>query len=168
MPVTYKKIASVTVTGATQATIEFTSIPADYTDLIIKLSARTNRAATTDRFILGFNGLSTNRSSRWLVGDGSAAGSYSDATSIINDGSTGGNATASTFGNAEIYIPNYAGNTNKSVSSDGVGENNATGANSSLSAGLWSSTSAITSIQISAIGSYVTNSTAVLYGIKKN
>jgi hypothetical protein len=55
-----------------------------------------------------------------------------------------------------MYIPNYAGSSNKSVSIDAVTENNATAAEANLVAGLWSSTAAITSITLYNYGS-VTN-----------
>jgi len=76
--------------------------------------------------------------------------------------------TASTFGNAEIYLPNYAGNTNKSASIDMVSEQNATSTYMGLVAPLWSNTAAITSITLTgASGNLAQYSTATLYGIKK-
>jgi hypothetical protein len=77
---------------------------------------------------------------------------------------TAGN-TASTFSNIEIYIPNYAGSTNKSFSIDAVGENNATAAYAGLVAGLWSTSSAITAISIASTTLFAEFSTATLYGI---
>jgi hypothetical protein len=77
--------------------------------------------------------------------------------------------TANTFGNFELYIPNYAGSTNKSVSSDYVNENNATGGISyGLLANLWSNTAAINAISLSIYGgtNFAQYSTAYLYGVK--
>jgi len=69
----------------------------------------------------------------------------------------------------EIYIPNYAGSTNKSFSSETNQENNATAAFARLLAGLWSQTAAITDIEITPnTGNWVQYSTAVLYGISKS
>ena len=167
MPVTYKLISTVTVSTATAANIEFTSIPGTYDDLIIFASLRGNTAQIYEIVNLEFNGLSTNLSSRGLEGNGATASSYSNPTIYIN-AADGANATASTFSNHFIYIPNYAGSTNKSVSVDGVMENNATTAYASLQAGLWSQTAAITSIKIKPTGSFVQYSTATLYGIKKS
>jgi len=73
--------------------------------------------------------------------------------------------TASTFGNGQVYIPNYAGSNNKSTSADTVSEDNATLAYSALTAGLWSNTAAITSITIAAVTNFAQYSTAYLYGI---
>lgn len=169
MPVTYKKIASVTVGAGGTSEITFSSIPSTYTDLVIKMSIRTNRTGDpSDGGLLKINGATTNRSARFLYGDGSSAvsGNSSSVWSLIQ----GNSGTASVFSNSEFYIPNYAGSTNKSFSSDGVAENNATLAYQGLGASLWSQTSAITSIGI--VPSDGTNilqhSTAVLYGISKS
>jgi hypothetical protein len=172
MATTYEAIATVTVGGAGAANIEFTSIPADWTDLVLKLSARTDRTSTTNNCFIQFNNnTSAVYSNRNLQGDGSSATSSSDASAAeAYIGAVVGNtATASTFGNLEIYIPNYAGSTNKSFSSDQVNENNATAAISNLVAGLWANTAAITSLKINAVTfNFVQYTTATLYGIKNS
>ncbi len=104
---------------------------------------------------------------RRLDGNGSTATSNNNALSIravTNDAIK----TASTFGSWEIYIPNYAGSANKSASLDAVSENNATAANANLVAGLWSTTSAITQIDLTSFNSanFVQHSSAYLYGVK--
>ena len=82
----------------------------------------------------------------------------------------GTDSTANTFANGEFYIPNYAGSTNKSVSADGVTENNATAARATLTAGLWSNTAAINQITLLPIagGTFAQYSTATLYGISNS
>ena len=167
MPATYKKIASVTVTASTAAAIEFTSIPATYTDLVIKTSLRSTNASINPGLLININGNNTGLSTRLLYGDGSAAASYTATDEIGTP--AGDNATASTFGNAEIYFPNYAGSTNKSFSVDTVNENNATSATQYLTAGLRSNTDAITSILLkpASSASFKQYSTATLYGIRK-
>lgn len=169
---TYQLISSVTVGSGGASSIDFTSIPATYTDLCIKLSLRDTRSNTANNFFINFNGVTTNRTYRYLSGNGSAASSSSgsDGTIGVTDSAT---ATASTFNSAEIYIPNYAGNTNKSMSSDSVMENNATAAEQWLTASLWSNTAAITSIAIApntgpGPAVWAQHSTAYLYGIKKS
>jgi hypothetical protein len=86
---------------------------------------------------------------------------------IIVDGAS---ATSSTFGNGELYIPNYAGSTNKSYSADSVAETNATATFMYLTAGLWSNTAAINSITMTPQGgsNFVQYTTATLYGISKS
>ena len=163
MALTYTAIATVTVGSGGAANIQFTSIAASWTDLLIKISGRSD--ANNVGIDIALNGVTTNQSYRRLRGDGSAASSTTlTALRVINGYST---ATANTFGNTEVYIPNYAGSTNKSLSADGVNENNATEAYADLGAGLWSNTSAITSITLTPnSGNFVQYSTATLYGIK--
>ena len=171
---TYEAIATVTVGSGGAANIQFTSIPQTYTDLLIKASLRTDRtAAITDGLLLQFNGSATSYSDRYLQGDGVTAYSGSNAfgttRTYLGEMDTNG-ATSNTFSNQEVYIPNYAGNTNKSLSADSVMENNATTAYPTLTANLWSNTSAITSIKLYFVNSsnFVQYSTATLYGIKNS
>jgi len=166
---TYVKIGStVTVGAGGAASIDFTSIPATYTDLVIKASLRTDYASSNDWVKISFNSVTTNLSQRNLYGTGSAANSSNDT--VIYLGIDGASATASTFGNTEFYIPNYAGSTNKSLSADSVSENNATAARTDLAAGLWSNTAAITAIKLAPYSGtiFTQYSTATLYGILKS
>ena len=159
------KIAAVEVGSAGAANIAFSSIPQGYTDLKVVVSARTDRASVQDIMLLSFNGSTTSFSARYLEGNGSTAGSYTDQARGFGN-ADGANATSNTFGNTELYIPNYAGSNNKSWSGDGVNETNATAAYSSLFAGLWSNTAAITSITLTGnISNFIQYSTATLYGI---
>ena len=165
MATTYEAIATVTVGSGGAASIQFTSIPQTYTDLCIKMSVRST-AANFSIYIRP-NGSTTNLSSINLQGNGSAINNFTGTT--IQALATSSGDTASTFGNSEFYIPNYTGSTNKSISSDGVSENNATGAYTRLVAGLWSQTSAITSIDlVPDTGDFAQYSTATLYGIKNS
>lgn len=173
MPNTYVKIASVAVGVAGAATMDFSSIPATYTDLLVKITTRDTAAtANTGAVKVTVNASATTYSNRNLTGSGSVAASSSAVTTYIDAGlgstmPTAGN-TASTFSNIEIYIPNYAGSTNKSFTVDAVGENNATAAYLGLVAGLWSTTSAITAISIACTTLFAQYSTATLYGIKSS
>ena len=164
---TYVQIGStVTVGAGGAASIDFTAIPSTYTDLILKVSGRSNRADTVDTIVIKPNGSTSSMTFRWLAGDGSAAASGT-TDRIYQDAA---NNTASTFGNAEIYIPNYAGSTNKSFSIDAVSEQNGTSANAGFQAQLWANTAAITSINL-AVGfgtGWLQYSTATLYGISKS
>jgi hypothetical protein len=170
---TFVKIASVAVGAGGASTLGFTSIPSSYTDLCVKISARgTVNAGGTDHWIdtsIGFNGAGSNVSitNRVLYGLGNTAGSTS-GTTTSGGATTAADATASTFSNTEIYIPNYAGSANKSFSIDIVTEDNQTKSLAFLLAGLWSNTAAITSITLyPATGNFAQYSTATLYGILK-
>jgi len=166
---TFVALATVTVGSGGAANMEFTSIPATYTDLCLLVSTRSSTAE--DSFGLQFNNdTGSNYPYRNVQGDGTNAQSFSGTTTKIYRGRQPESGyTANTFGNSQFYIPNYAGSNNKSVSLDTVNENNATTARASLSAALWSNTSAITSIKIVPdSGNFVQYSTATLYGIKNS
>jgi len=168
---TYTAIATVTVGSGGAGTIDFNSIPQTYTDLIVKFSTRSNRSgAATSPLRLYPNGSSTNITLRYLQGAGSAVSSGTEAVFNAFIGETvASTATASTFGNFEIYIPNYTSSNYKSISVDAVEENNQTIALSQITAFLWSNTAAITSLQIvDGLGSFVQYSSATLYGIKNS
>jgi hypothetical protein len=169
---TFVKIATVTVGAGGAATMAFTSIPQTYTDLLIKVSQRGAASANGSTAIVTFNGSTSSYSERYLQGNGTSASSGTNVFSgaglygLMGDGAL---LTANTFGNSEIYIPNYTGSTYKSTSSDGTSENNATLSYTVLNAGLWSNTAAITSITLTSDGTtFVQYSTATLYGIKNS
>jgi hypothetical protein len=165
---TMTKLATVTVGVGGSASIDFTNIPQTYTDLVVKISGRVVRSgAPTDIYKLSFNGSTSNQSNLRLEGNGSSVYSASSSTMYVYQASST-DATANTFGNGEFYISNYAGNTAKCVSSDGVSETNATVAYMGISANLWNDTSAITSLSLTADagGNFVQYSTATLYGIR--
>ena len=162
-------ISTVTVGSGGASTIDFVNIPQIYTDLKIVISARSSASGVQERFKAVFNGSTSDYTLRWL---GNAAGSavsytrtdFGDNQLNYMPGST---ATTSTFGNAEIYITNYTSSNFKSISVDGVMENNSTTVYFGLLAGLWSNTSPITSFTISAGQPFVQYSSATLYGIRK-
>jgi len=154
------------------ASIEFVSvgdIPSDYTDLKILISARSDRSGfDNDPLFIEFNGdTGASYAVRALRGSGSAASSFTE-TDIWLAQIPAATATSSTFGNVSVYIPNYLSTNPKSVSADGVGENNATAAYQMITAGLWdiATDEAITSIKLYAQnGNLVQYSSATLYGI---
>ena len=175
MATNYTQIgATVTVGSGGTSSIDFNSIPSTYTDLVIKTSLRTNRSGfPADPINISLNGSTSNFNYRRIIGGGSgSAASDSGSTGTVTraDAST---ATASSFSNGEIYIPNYAGSSYKSLSGDVVTENNSTAsgdAYAELYATLWTNTAAITSISLTSVTSsnFVQYSTASLYGIKKD
>lgn len=162
---TFTQIGTAQVVGAGgSATIDFNTIPGTYTDLILKVSARTTFATNGDLGYVRFNGSASTYSVKRLAGDGSSA--FSSGGSEIYFRNDGASDTASTFGNVDIYIPNYASSTQKSVSLDSVNENNATLAYTQLSAGLWTGTAAITQVTLYPNnGVWAQYSTAYLYGV---
>jgi hypothetical protein len=167
---TFVQIGStVTVGAGGAASMDFTSIPSTYTDLLVLVSSRNSGANNNDDLLMRFNGSSTSYSNKSIYGTGTGAASNSPFTTYIYGGSNNGNtSTASTFSSNLLYIPNYAGSTNKSVSVEGVQENNSAQAFMNIIAGLWSNTAAITSISLSSGANFVQYSTATLYGIKNS
>ena len=169
MAITYAQIGNtVTVGEGGAASIDFTSIPATYTDLVVKISARTNETQIYASMFVKINGSQTGNV-KLLQSDGGSVSSNSDPTNMV-DLFTGNSATANVFSNGEFYFPNYLSSNVKSYSSDVVGENNAGTSYVRLTAGLFSSTAAITSIGFTpqASKTFLQYSTATLYGIKKN
>jgi len=167
---TFELIASTELTG-TQANITFSSIPNTFTDLKILLSSRFNN--TNNYFEVFFNNdtSSGQYSSKELDGSGTAASSGGWSTVAYWGFSNKSNYTANTFGNAEIYILNYANTTiQKSASLDTVTETNATAANMLMSAGKWVGTAAIHTIMLrpDAPSNWVQYTSAYLYGIKNS
>ena len=166
---TYTLIEAKTL-GSAVASITFTAIPSTYTDLKLVYSVRSSSTSGTSELLApSFNGSTTNYVRMLIEGNGSTAASYSGAIRSFGGVPTA-NATADTFGNGELYIPNYLSNNNKSYSGDSVSENNATSSVVNLDGNIWNDTAAITSIQISTYGAnnLVANSTFYLYGIKNS
>jgi hypothetical protein len=171
MTTSWTAIASATVGSGGAANIDFTSIPSTYTDLCLKFSTRVDNAVNiVDDVILLLNNVQTTFSMKRLFADGtnvasdSGGGNFNYIAQVPN-----ASATASTFGNSEIYIPNYASSLNKSIYANSVSENNATAAYAFFGALLWSNSAAINRITIDGFGSnFVQYSTATLYGIKNS
>jgi hypothetical protein len=166
MATTYTLIDKTILTG-TQASITFSSIPSTYTDLLLKTSARGNYVGVGNSQSISLNGSSANFTGIYLQGNGSSVTSGS-STQYVGD-IVASSATASTFNNAEIYIPNYTSSNNKSISVDSVTETNATTIYATLVAVLWSNTAAINSITLTDdAGNYVSGSSFYLYGISNS
>jgi hypothetical protein len=160
-------IETVTVGSGGAASIEFTGIPQDGTDLLLVMSVRGNFFGN---FPLEINGSTINFSSRQLIGTGSSVSSTSRSDNIVSDVVTSAGNTANTFSSMSFYFANYTNSSNKSISVDAVQENNATASTQNITAMLWSNSSAITSIGTDVIsfgGLYVEHSTFSLYKITK-
>lgn len=155
--------------SASAASVTFSNIPGTYKTIKVLLSARTTAAAVNSNARITFNSVtSSTYTNRYLynVVAGSTAGSSSETVAYFNVQINGDSATASTFANCELTVPNYAGSANKVSSTDAVNENNATSAAQVLVAQLWANTNAITSLTATAeSGNFVFGSTFTLYGL---
>ena len=147
--------------ASSAASITFSSIPQDYTDLVIYSSARTSRSAVNDGIDMEFNGSSLNRSTVLL-----RSNVTSTTLSNLRAGlSAAANSSTNTFGSSKVYISNYTASQPKSTSMETVTDPE-NSQRIELHAGLWNDTAAITSIElVGANASFVAGSTFSLYGI---
>jgi hypothetical protein len=154
--------------GSAQASIEFTSIPQDGTDLLIVISARSSTLASPETR-LALNGSTSGFSRRDLRGNGSGTPASSAGSDNYLGEMNPSTYTSNTFSSMSLYIPNYTSSQNKSYSVEIVTENNSTDAQQRILAGLWSNTAAITSLTISAASgdTMVAGSIISLYKITK-
>lgn len=168
---TYQLIETKTL-GTAAASIEFTSIPQDATDLLFLVSGRTTIADNIGYSTFYVNNNTSNWTVRFLQGNTNAV-TTGTTTSVPDFFMSGGNTTANTFGMGQIYIPNYTGSTNKSFSIEFFSENNASvaafAAMQRIVAALWSNTAAITSAQFvaNAGSNFAVGTTISLYKITK-
>lgn len=162
-------IQTVTVGSGGSATIDITSIPSTFTDLYLALSLRSAQSNVFGIHYLRFNGSTSNYSTRYLEGSGSSAYSGTDNNAAYLGASTGNGATANTFSNIGVYLPNYTAATAKSMSTDTVGENNGTQAFQTITAALWNVTDPINRITVGFNGSdtFLQYSSVSLFGILK-
>ncbi len=175
MATTYTLISSSTLSSSA-ASVTFSSIPSTYTDLVLKISARADTATGAGHIRMSIdNNVSTNYAGTRLYGTGSGAFSarYSTGSTtywLAYDASEGTSYTSSTFANTEIYLPNYASSANKVMSEFGATETNAANANMSITASLFTGTSAISQIDLTpnSGGNFVSGSSFYLYGIKNS
>lgn len=168
---TYIPIASATIASST-ASYTFSAIPQIYTDLVLKINARADGAANAfDNITVTFNGTgTTNHSGTRMTGNGSTVGSNrgSDQGIIMPNVMAQAGVAGSPFNNAEIYIPNYSASRQKPLGTVGMSGGNQTTAWIAPTAGLFSNTTAITSIVLTGSTNFVSGSSFYLYGIKNS
>lgn len=169
MPSSMTLIQTKTVGAGGAASIDFNGIPSTFTDVYIVASTRAGQGAIARNMNIRFNGSTSGYSERMMDSNGASVSSASTSGSLINWSLEADSAaTANTFSNVSLYIPNYASTTiYKSVSIDSSSENNGTTGYNRLTAGLWANNAAITSISLLAESgsTFVQGSTASLYGV---
>ena len=171
---TYQLIASNTLSSAA-ASVTLSSIPGTYTDLLLRITTRVDRAIVgAHNCRLTVNGSSTSDYSQTNLAEFGVTinSTRASAEAFITTPSTANSSTANTFSSNEFYFPNYAGSTSKTLSVFDVIENNSTAnfeSQISVKAGLRSNTAAITSITLDTNGyNYLSGSSFFLYGIKNS
>jgi hypothetical protein len=169
-----RTLISSQVLSSAAASVTFSSIPSIYTDLIALITIRSDSASTENSLQVRVNGSNTSYSETYMRAQGGSTGSGRGSFGyLLNSYATNGSAsTANTFGTSEHYFPNYAGSANKVIGEFSVSEgNDTTYPGIAATAGLWSNTSAITSITFTpsgAVNGFVSGSSFRLYGIKNS
>lgn len=172
----FEAIASTTL-SSTQTTITFSSIPATYEHLQLRLYTRSTYAAGTDVVRIRLNSDSgTNYTNHFLGNvDGSitAAGNTGEtAHRLIRI--TGANAGANRFGVAIIDILDYGSpNKNTTVRSLHGNEDSFNGNGSSiLTSSVWLNTAAVTAVGLSlesgGSNAFAIGTVAALYGLRSS
>jgi len=167
MAATYEPIATQTLASAT-ATVTFSSISGSYTDLVlVAIGKTTDGSAYKNLFVKPNNDTNANYSRTYVGGDGSTT--YSNRTTNISDGLQCGYLQGS--GSIQTSITsffNYSNTTTyKTVLTRYGGNTDGADKQTNAQVGLWRSTSAITSLVLSAsAGNIDAGSTFTLYGIK--
>ena len=168
----YESIATTTVGSGGSASITFSSIPATYTHLQLRVFARsTDSGSSNIEFDARFNSDSSgNYANHYIYATGSGTPSAFSAISQTYLGFqriSGGSATSGVFGTIILDILDYANtNKNKTIKQVGGIDNNGSGVLAFVS-GLWMSTSAINTIQVYPnTGNFAQYSQVALYGIK--
>lgn len=171
---TYTLISSTVLSSTTQS-VTFSGIPQTYTDLILKMSYRTDAAGLFgSNPAIRFNGDSTSNYSYTAIEARGSTPGYLAESSInalyMQSADSAGN-TANVFTNNTVYIPNYTGTSNKPIWQLKGAEQDATTAELHVFASLYRGSSAISTILIGPSSNIVSNnfvsgSSFFLYGIK--
>lgn len=170
----FESIATVTVGSGGAAAIEFTSIPSTYQHLQIRFIARSDMSGyNNDVLTVRFNGnTGSNYAYHSLYGTGGAAGAEAASSAAYGRAGSvpGANISASMFGVGVIDILDYASTSKATTLRAFVGfDNNSTAGLVRLNSSLWTSTNAVTAVELeyhTSSGNFVQHSTAALYGIK--
>jgi len=174
MPSTYQLISS-NILSSTTASVTFSAIPSTYTDLQIRASVQTTRAAAgTDYLFMQFNSTTSGYSGVQLYGSGATANSTRDSAStfVIGPEINTAGLSSTVFSNIESYIASYTSSANKPISIDSAEELNSATAYRYVQGNLAPVTAAVTSILLRPStyysASWAAGSSFYLYGIKSS
>ena len=175
----YQLIQTTTLTGSA-ASVTIGNIPQNYTDLYLKINARSSSSTGLSRAIrMQINGDTTysNYRQRYIgISDTNTAtaGAFTSSTGLqyYLYGLPTANSTTYSFGATDINFINYSGSSYKTISSESFTEGFANPFSSGtaaagLTAILWVNTAAITSLVFTPDDSsnFVSGSSFALYGI---
>jgi hypothetical protein len=171
----YESIATTTVGVGGTSTITFSSIPSTFKHLQIRAIGRTANAVTADQAKLQMNSDTSTSSYAFhqLIGDGASATAAGYGSGIVAGivpviRFTGASATASIFGVTVFDILDYTSTAKYKTVRCLTGYDSNGSGQMQLTSGVWLSTSAVTSLDITMQGSgnFVQYSSFALYGIK--
>lgn len=172
MPTTFTQIGTAQIVSTDTTTVEFTNIPATFTDLKVEINARTDGAGNVEMIVFTYNNNTSNRSSIAMEGRPASDSVASFTSSLLFMGNVNApGQTASSFSNASLYIPNYAGSGNKVSISEASMNGTQNERGGAINYQRWADSTAITSIQFSletTARKFVQYSTFYLYGIKNS
>jgi hypothetical protein len=171
-----KAFELISTTTVSTAAFSFTlsSIPQTYTDLLLKINARSNFGSAGHEMQIITNSLTTGYSNRMAYVSGSSvlSANASNAFHTWAGGVVGTSANAAIFSNCEIYFPNYANTTTaKSMSADVTSGGNTAAGAMWINSGVNTNTAAISSLTLDcwqSFISFVAGTTFTLYGIKNS
>jgi hypothetical protein len=114
MPATYTLISSTTIaTSGVTALVSLTNIDQTYTDLVLRMSLRSDTSLTFETFNCGLRatgGTYLGTSQTYIYGNGASAAStrLGTANTFEVPYMNAGSSTSDTFSSLELYIPNYS------------------------------------------------------------
>ena len=168
----YESIATTTVGVGGSSTITFSSIPATFKHLQVRLIGRTNRSDQNGDFFQTTLNSDTGANYSWHFMRGNGTGLTTNAgasnTMMETNRIPGSLITASVFGGIVIDILDYT-DTNKYTTLRSIGGFDGNGSGEIfVNSGLWQNTAAVTSITFTNSGSRTIQqySHFALYGIK--
>jgi hypothetical protein len=169
----YESISTVTVGAGGASSVVFSSIPATYQHLQIRLIARTNRAGNVnDNVTIYYNSDTSQNNYTYhdFGGDGSGVFQFGTGAPTVNQmhSASGATASANVFGVGITDVLDYTNtNKNKVLRNLGGVDNNGSG-RVAMTSGMWLNTNAITSITlVPSVGtSFNEYSQFALYGIQ--
>jgi len=161
----YDSLATVTLSAST-ASVTFAGIPADYKHLQIRGILNISGGDTEAKLTFNSDSTAANYATHQIVGDGATVTATGAASSgFIKTGIT--NSTANIYGGMVTDILDYANTSKyKTVRTLAGVDLNGNG-NMRFASGFYASTSAVTSITLTASsGNFITYTSFALYGVK--
>ena len=160
MAVSAYEVISTQILSSAQASITLNSISSAYTDLVLVINGIKSGTGSSDIFWQANGDTANNYSQTSIYGTGSAAASDRGSSGPARGGRIGSDQSVSVF--------NFQNYSNSTTYKTCVSRGNSAGNLVIANAGMWRSTSAITSIVLSVAdaSNFNTGTVVTLYGIK--